>query len=344
MEKRIGSLICALAAACLGATSMKGQDIQYFLPSTTIMVQVETRQEAFFAGPYASFAKQMLNMDVNDADAVTTTVTSIELKPVLEADLSASGSCDAENAVLLALSTQGLVAFGDKTEAARLDWRFNAPVKADFTSNGLTESQKSVTVTEFRAEINAEGEEVQIPVEHKVLVEKTLEDKASDAADCILQVRKARLDIVTGNTDASYSGEAMESALRELDRIEQEYMVLFRGYSVVRTQTRCFEVTPNPQSPVQRYIAFVLTEDGAEGPGAKGTPYYLEFEAQPIAVVAPEDPFAAAEKKKKLAGAAVRYRIPAICSMRLTEDGKPLLQTRVPVYQLGKESILSLTK
>ena len=319
MEKRIGSLICALAAACLGATSMKGQDIQYFLPSTTIMVQVETRQEAFFAGPYASFAKQMLNMDVNDADAVTTTVTSIELKPVL-------------------------VAFGDKTEATRMDWRFNAPVKADFTSNGLTESQKSVTVTEFRAEINAEGEEVQIPVEHKVLVEKPLEDKASDAADCILQVRKARLDIVTGNTDASYSGEAMESALRELDRIEQEYMVLFRGYSVVRTQTRCFEVTPNPQSPVQRYVTFVLTEDGAEGPGAKGTPYYLEFEAQPIAVVAPEDPFAAAEKKKKLAGAAVRYRIPAICSMRLTEDGKPLLQTRVPVYQLGKESILSLTK
>ena len=337
----IKKLFAAVAAAVC-ALSLDAQEVQYFLPSTTIMVQVETRQEAFFAGPYARYAKQMLNMDVNDADAVTTTVTGVELKPVLEADLSASGICDAENAALLALSSQGLVAFGDKTEAARLDWRFNTPLKADFSSSGLTVPEKSVTVIEYHPEVNEEGEEVQIPTEHKILVEKTLEDKASDAADCILQVRKARLDIVTGNTDASYSGQAMESALRELDRIEKEYMVLFRGYSVVRTQTASFEVTPSRESPVQRYVAFVLSEDGAAGPGGKGTPYYLEFEA-PFSAEASEDT-AAADKKKKPSGPTVRYRIPAICTMRLTEDGKTLLQTRVPVYQLGKESNLVLTK
>ena len=34
----------------------------------------------------------------------------------------------------------------------------------------------------------------------------------------------------------------------------------------------------------------------------------------------------------------IRYRIPMICRLTLTQDGRPLVETRVPVYQLGKEA------
>ena len=40
----------------------------------------------------------------------------------------------------------------------------------------------------------------------------------------------------------------------------------------------------------------------------------------------------------------VRYRIPAICKVRLTRDGQRLLETRLPVYQLGTEALYPLSK
>ena len=34
------------------------------------------------------------------------------------------------------------------------------------------------------------------------------------------------------------------------------------------------------------------------------------------------------------------YRIPAICTVKLIDAGEVILQSRMPVYQLGKESSL----
>lgn len=335
MEIKKLTLLLALG---LGLLPLHAQENNYFLPSTTILVQVESRQESFFAGPYAAFAKQMLNIDVNDADEVTNTLTRVELVPVLEADLSTIYSCDAESAGFLSLSAQGLVAFSDKAEAERYQWRFLPLVKADFSRSGLTDPEKEEKRIIYRNEITEEGEEIRIPVEHKVLVEKTLEDKALDAADMVLAVRKARLDIATGNTDANYSGEAMNAALRELDRIEQEYITLFTGYSVVRTQTATFEVRPSALNRNHHYLAFRLTEDGPVADGNLGTPYYLELEPEAIPELSEE----AADKRRK--GPALHYRIPAICTVRLSADGKPLLSTRIPIYQLGKENSLVTNK
>ena len=176
---------------------------------------------------------------------------------------------------------------------------------------------------------------VTIPVEHKILVEKTLEDKASDAADVILQVRKERLNIASGNTDASYSGESLRAALQELERIEAEYMALFRGYSVVRKQVCTFEVIPSRGVKHHRYLVFRLTDDGPVTEGVSGTPYYLEL--QPEGKLPEED-----QADKKKTRGSVRYRIPQVCKVTFSCDGHPLLQTRLPFYQLGAESSLSL--
>ena len=46
--------------------------------------------------------------------------------------------------------------------------------------------------------------------------------------------------------------------------------------------------------------------------------------------------------KKKTRGS-VRYRIPQVCKVTFSCDGQPLLQTRLPFYQLGVESSLFLT-
>lgn len=319
-------------AALLLPVALHAQEVSYALPTTTIVVKVEVRQESFFAGPYAPFAKRMLNMSVSDQDAITSEITRVELIPRVEADTDAWYTCDQESAALLSLSAQGLVSMGNS--AAPVSWRFLPGLKANFTDKGLTVPEKEAVETIYK-EMPTDTGMVSIPVEHKILVEKTLEDKASDAADVILQVRKERLNIASGNTDASYSGESLRAALQELDRIEAEYMALFRGYSVVRKQVCTFEVLPSRGVNHHRYLVFRLTDDGPVTEGVSGTPYYLEL--KPEGTVPEED----SADKKKTKGT-VRYRIPQMCKVVFSRDGHPLLQTRLPFYQLGTESSLAL--
>lgn len=319
-----------LVLALLPAT-LHAQEVSYALPATSVTVKVEVRQESFFAGPYAAYAKKMLNMSARDKDAESCEITRVELIPRVEADTQAWYTCDQESAALLALSSQGLISLG--TPGETVSWRFLPGLQADYSGKGLTAPRKEDIQIVYE-QIQTDTAIVNVPVEHKVMVDKTLEDKASEAADMILSIRQDRLNIATGDTDASYSGEAMKSALRELDRIEEEYMALFRGYSVIRKQSYTFEVVPSAAENNHRYLVFRLTDNGPVTEGVKGVPYYLEL--HPEGSLPEENP-----DKRKVKGS-VRYRIPMTCKVSFTRDGISLLQTRLPFYQLGREGILYL--
>lgn len=321
------------ALSLLVLLPLKAQEVSYALPSTTLVVKVEFQQEQFFAGPYAPFAKRMLNIDVRGDDAVTCSLLSAEIVPLVEADANAWYTCPEENASLLTLSAQGLVSLGN--QSLPVQWRFPARTGADYTHAGLSAEKKTVTRIEYRETISEEGDTLRVPVEHKMLTDKSLEDKAAEAADMILSIRQDRLNIASGNTDASFSGEAMRAAIEELNRAEREYLALFRGYSVRRSGVATFEVIPDAQT--RRYLAFRLTGDGPVPDGVKGVPYYIELE--PEQALEEED-----KDRRKSKNPVIRYRIPMVCRISLTQDGKQLIRTRIPVYQLGRESTYPLVK
>ena len=323
-------IVPALAACLLGISSWAQENL-YYLPSTTITVEVEAEQETFFAGPYAVFAKRLLGIDVRRADEVTSRVLSATIIPKVEADRKSATILDADIPELMALSTQGLVSFGEKGELG-VTWRFLPPMRSDFTDKGLTGDSKVVKRVVYKA-IPTDTAFVRVPVEEKFVETKTLEDKAKEAADHILSLRAQRLDIATGNTDATFSGAALADALKEIREMEEEYLTLFRGYSQVRTLTASFDVIPQPNLKNHRYLAFRTDPDRGLVSNGRGTPYYIELE--PEGLIREDTP---AQSKKGGKNTQIRYRIPMICRLTLTEDGRPLLETRVPVYQLGKEA------
>ena len=321
-----------LALGC--AVSARAQEVTYALPLTTLTVKVEVQQEHFYAGPYAAYAKKFLNLDVREKDGQSCVVTAVELIPGVEADPDALFTCDADNANLLALTAQGLVALQNRADAPTLSWRFMPSTNNGFNGT-ITDPDRKETRISYKT-IQTEEGVIQVPVEHKVKQAKSAEDKAAEAAEMVLSVRKDRLNIVSGDTDANYAGEAMNAALRELDRIEEEYLALFCGRSIKQTNVAYFNVIPDPEQNVHRYLAFRLTETGPVADGVKGVPYYVELEPQSINF--PED------SRPKGKATNIRYRIPVVCNVHLTQDGKRLLDARVPVYQLGMEAILSQYK
>ena len=331
MKRLIVFTLCMAAMLPLMA-----QEESYSLPQTTFTIQVEARQEAFFAGPYADYAKELLNLDVKKADAVTAQLLSVTLIPQLEADPSARFLVEGEDASLLPICSQGLIAFGSQQEASALKWRFPALPQAHFEGAQMTTPKKEVTRIEHKM-VQTDTGFVRMPVEQRVMEDKSLKEMADEAAQTLLSIRRERLNIATGNTDATFSGEALSAALAELSRLEEEYMALFTGYTVEKPFHETFEVIPHPAKN-QRYLAFRLSNQ--EGPVSQGlgTPYYLELEPEELMEIQENS------DKKKSKSLTVHYRIPVVCKVTLTEDGKVLIRSRVPVYQLGKEAIISLTK
>ena len=312
---------------------MQAQTVSYSLPQTTVTVEVDAVQESFFAGPYAPYAKKFLGIDVRRTDSFRSYLKEVRIVTRVEADPSARYTVDTKGAEerFLALSSQGLVSFQDKLEAGDLVWRFSPQPEADFGTRGVTAQTRTEIRTTWQ-EVETDTAFVRIPVEEAYQVDKTPELKAQEAADLILKARKERFNISTGNTDATFSGEALGAALAELDRVEKEYLTLFTGYTVTREQSGSFDVIPSAKARKQTYPAFHLSDrEGLVHVGGD-TVFSLEFE--PVEMPAAEN--------AKESRSTVHYRIPAVCNVKLTSEGKTLFLTRFPVYQLGRECLYPL--
>lgn len=337
-------IIALLALSAIFAPSVSNaQDkadpsgyVTYSLPSTVIALEVDAVQEKFYAGPYAKFAEKYLGIKARQKDEASYQLTSVKMTPYVEADQSRRYSLElpkGQGPAFLKLTSQGLVSISDGGSSESTNWRFPTAGKGDFSDKGVSSNLTSESTTLYRND-KKESEYNKVSVQQNMIVEKSLEKKAAETAQMILDIRDQRLRIVTGDTDATYSGAAMGAAIDELTRLEKEYLMLFIGYSEFQTQKMNFEVIPQA-GETQMYIAFRLSDAAGLVPAdnLSGKPVVMEIVPQKFA-----EPEGAPEAAKSAKGAVVNYRIPAICNVKLMDGVNMLLQSRIPVYQLGRES------
>ena len=331
-------LMLALAAMPVIASAQKVSDpegyVTYSLPTTALVLDVEAVQESFYAGPYAKYAEKYLGIKARQKDEVKWEVTKLTLTPMVEADLNRRYTLavkkGAPDLSFLKLTSAGLVSFADGGFGSAHTWRFPTSASGDFSDRGVSSNLKSEATTLYRGE-RKETAYSRVSVQQNMVVEKSLEQKAAEAARTIVRLRDQRLQIVTGDTDATYSGEAMGAAVSELTRLEEEYMSLFIGYSDYQTQNMTFDVVPAADRESQMYMAFRISDAAGLVPAdnLSGRPVVLEVVPQAIAEIEKTDSKAASKVPD------VKYLIPAICTVKIKDGSTLLMQSRVPVYQLG---------
>ncbi len=331
-----------LALAALSAPSY-AQDlvgtVSYALPQTTITMEVEAVREYFYAGPYAKYAEKYLGVQARQTDQTTCTLKEVRMTPYIEADQNFRYyvNPDKASSSFLSLTAQGLIAVNDGNFGEGSQWRFAAASGADFNGKGVSSNLTSESATLYK-EVKEDASFNRVAVQQSMVVRKSLEQRAKEAADMIFNLRQKRVEIVTGDTDATYSGEAMGAALAEIEALEKEYMSMFIGYSEYQTQKMKCDVIPEKDRKTQNYVAFRISDTDGIVPAdnVSGKPYLLEITYQPIAE---------AEGKAARAGGNVAvYRIPAICTVCLSDGVTRLLQDRMAIYQLGTESYFPLGK
>ena len=312
--------------------------VVYSLPRTTVCLTVEARREAFTAGPYAAFAQKYLGVAARTQNETRYTLQSLTLTPYVEADPAVRYTIsipERASVSFLQLCAQGLVVMADNYTGKPADWRFTSQAGGErFEGVDPLGNLGHETTTLYKAVRKDEGYE-RVPVTQDNVVEKSPDRKAADAAATIFSLREKRQQIATGDTDATFSGEALQAAIDELTRLEERYLTLFYGITEESVEVKRFDVTPSAETKDQRYTALRVGAQGLQPASAtEGKPVTLEFVAEPLAT-----PEAASDRSKDVL---VHYRIPVITRCLVSYDGRTLLESRVPVYQLGEESTLPL--
>jgi hypothetical protein len=312
--------------------------VVYSLPMTMLHIRVEAEKEAFTAGPYARFAQKYLGLEARQEDRVQYRIVSAQVRPYLEADPAQSFMVNLsgqKNAVanFTQFSAQGLIMLSDSYAGKEENIRFAPQTRAAaFTDKGISSNLSQEQVMLYRTEQGASGTQ-RVAVPQSQVVGKSLERSAEEAASLIFKIRNKRMEIITGDTDATFSGEALGAAVAEMARLEAEYLALFMGKSTYSTQGMDFDVQPQASQAKQIYIAFRLSDTEGLVPASNmgGRPITLELTAD---ADAPKGPAVAPDAGR----AALRlfYRKPVAMQMTLADGQEVLARSRVLVYQLGQ--------
>ncbi len=91
--------------------------------------------------------------------------------------------------------------------------------------------------------------------------ELTQEEAAKQAAERVYELRAARQDILLGEYGDGVYGAGLEAALREIERLENEYLKLFYGTRTVTTTTHRYTMPVSADMP-NNVIARFNSEEG----------------------------------------------------------------------------------
>lgn len=324
----LSAAILSIAATSSAKTEeeVKTSRVSYSLPSTTLNFTVSARKEIFKAGPFAKYAKKYLGFTPRQSDEVKYEISEVSVKSLTEADMSARYTItlpETGRPEYLQISTQGLIVGDMKSTRKSAGWRFPLTSEGGFSGKTMPANLEKESGTQT------------------IFIAKPTEEKAKETAEKIFQIRENRYKILVGDTDATYSGEALKAAVEALEKMEKEYLTLFTGTSTYSMTKGNFEVIPSATDSLQQYVAFRVSD--SEGLVAadnfSGRPYYLTLTRENI--VEPELP-QGKQKPSKNVVEILRYRIPAVCTATLTDGMSTVLQTRIPIYQLGREESIPL--
>lgn len=156
--------------------------------------------------------------------------------------------------------------------------------------------------------------------------DKPTEDMAREAANTIFQLRRQRLEILTGDAGELYMG-GLEAALSEINRLENEYLALFLGKQTVETYVEEIEVVPS--SDKTNYIACRFSEAGGILPDS-------DLSGQPVVLtIVPEKAVSSVATAKGDKRQMQLFRIADFTECRLSFGQQELAKKRIPIYQFG---------
>ena len=167
------------------------------------------------------------------------------------------------------------------------------------------------------------------------MVEKTAEQKASDAADFIIKVKANRFNLLSGDQEVNYDKETFRYMNEELERMENEYRKLFMGITISTEQKYVFRVVPsgNSLSDSIPLFRFSHLKGILDTNAAYGDLFYTTISSCRLT-----DSVATFEKLRRTDASrqhGLFYRMPEYGIADVLSNGKSLINGRFLICQYG---------
>jgi hypothetical protein len=303
------------------------EGVIYALPQTGIRMYVDASKTHFTPGPYARFAHQLLGIPYAKTEASSEwTMEGVFLETFSEPDPEQVFKARGEVAALVGLTPEGCLAginipAPESLEKERITNTVFYPHKEkEFQFDNLSD------LPFFSAGDSTNGFRS---------ARLSLEQKAMQAAERILDCRRMKYETAIGYLDVlPPDGKAYEASLKQLDRIEREYLSLFTGRSITTTYRFSFEYIPTVNTKKGEVVFRFSEEKGIlEKSDLTGKPVLLEV--MKISTLTDRYERLRNSDNPDAGLSGVFYRQPGMAEVRLIYELKTLVSSRIPVSQFG---------
>lgn len=335
--------------------SSKEQGIYYYLPRTTLVIDVEITKTNFIPGPYAAYAEQYLGYTGIQQKSSLYEIKNIVITDVAEPDPDQLYYIETEKrfASLFEMEENGLLR--NVNVATSREEKMELKQEKESQKSEGVEKQKLLNLINIREKLDTVYQrqilEDSVVVEkrsiNRILVKNSLEQSAREAATRISEIRNHKYALISFNEDIAFESGTLNTMLKELDEMENEYFKLFLGYSETEKINQRFYYKPDINNvgfqPLFRFNPTVGVNDSLKL--MMETVYIIQSvdkTTQGINDFNINNQKLYKKKDNNLEEGGLSYRIPESSTFKIIWNNKTLATANVRVAQFG--TVLRLPK
>jgi hypothetical protein len=311
----------------------------YGLPRTVIRVKINFEKETYIPGPYRMFSERLLGMTDFVSKAETKwNISGVNISGFNEPDPLHYYSVNLISGTFqymqyLKLSREGLIIDPDQGVGIGAEKIVSEKIIEPpyFTNLSIVEIFNEVSDTLYKTIIR-DSALIRTPVIRKLREVKTIDQKAEVAANFISEVRDLRYDLLSGDANVFNSGNALETAVKELDKMEKDYLSLFIGKRFTQKYSQSFIITPS--GTVENLTLMKLSASKGIMPADSPEGESVTIEISPSGDTE--------VLKKNISQTPVKenyntlyYRVPEVSGIRVVQRNKLLYESRFSICQAG---------
>ncbi|MBN1650262.1 MAG: DUF4831 family protein [Bacteroidales bacterium] len=237
----------------------------YALPRAVLKVDIVVAKIKDLPGPYASYAPQVLGVnDYIKREEVSYAVKGVYIQTLTEADPDAvyflnfgerSGKSD--RAFIIQLQNNGVLKGMNETSSSNeADIKAKVELRADYFKQDfdyLANLNQVVRIDTIIRRISVDTSNIEDVIYNRTLVEKSMLERAQDAAKNYMDIHKNRVELLSGFQEVNYPAQTIALMNNELKNMEEAYLALFKGKRYIGEEQYSFYVIPEGVKTRQTY-------------------------------------------------------------------------------------------
>ncbi len=256
------------------STANQGQNgIFYSLPRAVFQIDVVVAKAMDYPGPYAAYAQQVLGLtDFINREATNYSIKGVYIHSISEADPNAvyflnfgERSNKADRSFLLQLQANGVLkGMNEYSSMNEAEQKSKMELREDYFShdfNYLADLNQVVRIDTIIRRISVDTTNIEDVSINRTKVEKTMLERAQDAANTYMDIHKNRLELLSGFQEVSYPVQTIALMNSELNKMEADYLALFKGKRFVSEEKYSFYLVPEGDKSNQTYPVFKFSKE-----------------------------------------------------------------------------------